>query len=72
MNVQFSKFQQLITNSIKYKIFMLTKLPMGFFSGLKIVELNEEKAAVSVRFKWLNQNPFQFVFQILQGQVLNI
>jgi hypothetical protein len=49
MNVQFSKFQQLITNSIKYKIFMLTKLPMGFFSGLKIVELNEEKAAVSVR-----------------------
>jgi len=62
MNVQFSKFQQLITNSFNYKIFMLTKLPMGFFSGLKIVELNEEKAAVSVRFKWLNQNPFQSIY----------
>lgn len=62
MNQNFSSFQQLITNPIKYKLFMLAKLPMGFLSGLKIVELNEQKASVSVRFKWLNQNPFRSIY----------
>lgn len=62
MNLQFNKFQKLITNPIKYKLFMLTKLPMGFLSGLKIVELNEHKASVAVRFKWVNQNPFRSIY----------
>lgn len=41
---------------------MLTKLPMGFMSGLKIIELNENMASVSVRFKWINQNPFRSIY----------
>ncbi|MCU0321505.1 MAG: DUF4442 domain-containing protein [Chitinophagaceae bacterium] len=62
MNTHFTSFQQLITNPIKYRLFMLTKLPMGFLSGLKMVELNEQSASVSVRFKWLNQNPFRSIY----------
>lgn len=62
MNQHFSTFQQLITNPFKYKLFMLTKLPMGFLSGLKIVELNDQNASVAVRFKWLNQNPFRSIY----------
>lgn len=62
MNTNFAIFQKLITNPIKYNFFMLTKLPMGFFSGLKIIELNEQKAAVAVRFKWINQNPFRSIY----------
>lgn len=62
MNTHFTSFQQLITNPMKYKLFMLTKLPMGLLSGLKMVELNEQKASVAVRFKWLNQNPFRSIY----------
>ncbi len=62
MQSNFKAFQQLITNPLKYKLFMLTKLPMGFISGLKIVELNENKAAVAVKFKWVNQNPFRSIY----------
>ncbi len=62
MNTNFAIFQKIITNPIKYNFFMLTKLPMGFFSGLKIIELNEQKAAVAVRFKWINQNPFRSIY----------
>lgn len=62
MNTHFTSFQQIITNPIKYRLFMLTKLPMGFLSGLKMVELNEQSARVSVRFKWLNQNPFRSIY----------
>ncbi len=41
---------------------MLSKLPMGFISGLKIVQLQEAGASVSVRFKWVNQNPFKSIY----------
>lgn len=47
---------------------MLFKLlPMGFLSGMKIVELNEEKCSVSVPFKRLNQNPFKSTFWAVLG-----
>ena len=62
MNPQFHLFKQEITNPVKYRLFMLRKLPMGFISGLKIVELTEVKAAVAVRFKWVNQNPFRSIY----------
>jgi Domain of unknown function (DUF4442) len=62
MNPNFPTFQKLITNPVKYKLFMLTKLPMGFISGLKIVTLTPDKAEVSVRFKWVNQNPFKSIY----------
>ena len=62
MNANFHLFKRQITNPVKYRLFMLSKLPMGFISGLKVVELNESKAAVAVRFKWVNQNPFRSIY----------
>ncbi|MBC7722558.1 MAG: thioesterase [Pedobacter sp.] len=52
----------MITNPIKYQSFLLTKLPLAFFVGLKLVLLQEDQAAVSVRFKWLNKNPFRSMY----------
>jgi hypothetical protein len=54
----FSIFAQQIANPFKYKLFLLSKLPMAFMAGLKVIELNESKAVVSVKHKWLNQYPF--------------
>jgi Domain of unknown function (DUF4442) len=41
---------------------MLNKLPMGFISGLKIESLSPQQASVSVKFKWINQNPFRSIY----------
>ena len=41
---------------------MLSKLPMGFMSGLKIIRLTHQDAIVGVRFKWMNQNPFKSIY----------
>ena len=62
MNPNFALFKQQITNPIKYRLFMLSKLPMGFVSGLKIVQLEEAVAGVGVQFKWINQNPFRSIY----------
>lgn len=44
------------------KLYMLRHLPLGFFTGLKILELDKNKAVVSVPFKYLNKNPFRSVY----------
>jgi len=62
MSANFSAFKAIITNPVKYKLFLLNKLPMAFLAGLKLQQLQEDKAIVSVRFKWLNQNPFRSMY----------
>ena len=62
MNTQFQQFQKLILNKFKYKLFLLFKLPMAFFSGLNVIEFTAQKSVVTVKFKWLNQNPFQSIY----------
>lgn len=62
MNIHFTAFKKFITNPVKFKFFLLSKLPMGFISGLKIVELGDAKSSVAVRFRWLNQNPFRSIY----------
>jgi len=62
MNPSFYLFKKQITNPINYRLFMLSKLPMGFMSGLKITRLTHQDAIVGVRFKWMNQNPFKSIY----------
>jgi len=58
----FSLFIQQITNPLKYRLFLLFKLPMAFMAGLKIVEINESAASISVKYKWVNKNPFASLY----------
>ncbi len=44
------------------RMFMLGKLPMGLLAGLKIIQLDETGASVSVPFKYLNKNPFRSMY----------
>jgi hypothetical protein len=57
-----SKALKILQSPIKFKLFMLAKLPMGFLAGLKIEEITEEKSIVSVRYKYLTKNPFRSVY----------
>lgn len=58
----FAKFAAIIQNKLKYKIFLLQNLPLAFFVGLKIDSINETHAAVAVKMKWLNKNPFRSIY----------
>ena len=62
MNPQFKTFKKHLTHPIKFRIFLLTKLPAAFFAGLKVERLSEEVAAISVRQKWFNKNPFHSIY----------
>lgn len=57
-----SQFLSLINSPLKFRIFLLTKLPSAFFCGVRVRAANEERCIVTVPFKWLSQNPFKSTY----------
>jgi hypothetical protein len=57
-----SAFIKLIQNPLKFRLFMLKKLPAAFFSGLRIIYVDSERCEVCVPFKWFTQNPFRSTY----------
>jgi hypothetical protein len=58
MNPNTPAFIKLIKHPIKFRIFLFSKLPSAFFSGLRVREIDQSKSVVSVPYKWFSQNPF--------------
>lgn len=54
-------------NKLKFKLMLFKILPMGFLSGMKITDLNEDLCTVSVPYKRLNKNPFKSTFWAVLG-----
>jgi len=62
-----NKFRRNILNPLKFKAFLMTSLPMGWLSGMKVTEFTDDKATVLIRHKFLNKNPFKSMFWAVQG-----
>jgi hypothetical protein len=58
----FQQFKKQIQHPLKYRLFLLSQLPMGLISGLRIRQLSQQQAAVSVKFSWVNKNPFRSIY----------
>jgi hypothetical protein len=43
-------------------MFLLSKLPSAYFSGVRVKSLDESKCEVTVPFKWFSQNPFRSTY----------
>ena len=55
-------FLDLLRNPIKVKLFLLTKLPSAFFSGLRIPEADDNHCVVTVPYRWFTKNPFRSTY----------
>ncbi len=51
----------------KTNLFLLTKLPSAYFSGVRLKSITEEEVVVTVTHKWINQNPFKSLYWATQG-----
>ncbi len=56
--------------SIRY--FTLFKLPLVYFSGIRITIVNSDRVEASVKLKWINQNPFRSMFWAVQGMAAEL
>jgi len=43
------------------------KLPAAFFTGVRVKYIDNSKCIVTVKHRWINQNPFRSMFWAVQG-----
>ncbi len=56
----------------KINLFIITKLPSAFFCGVRVKSISSISCSTSVRFRWINQNPFKSMFWAVQGMAAEL
>ena len=56
----------------KLNSFLLFKLPSAYFCGVRTKHIDDEKCIVSVKHRWINQNPFNSMFWAVQGMAAEL
>ncbi|PIE02561.1 MAG: thioesterase [Acidobacteria bacterium] len=59
--------QKNFTTTWKFRLILCRILPMGFLSGMKVRQLDEERCVVTVPYRWINKNPFRSTFWAVLG-----
>jgi len=62
MNPNTASFINLMKHPVKFRMFLFTKLPSAYFSGVRLREIDTAHSRVSVPFKWFSQNPFKSTY----------
>ncbi|MEO6584321.1 MAG: thioesterase [Ferruginibacter sp.] len=55
-------FFRIVLHPFKYRLFLLSKIPAAFFSGVRVRYADEGKAVVTVPYKWFSTNPFRCTY----------
>ena len=55
-------FLRTIKHPVKFRMFLLSKLPAAFFSGVRVVDADEKKCLVKIPYKWFSTNPFKSTY----------
>jgi Domain of unknown function (DUF4442) len=56
----------------KINTFNIFKLPAVFLTGVRVKTISNETCTVSVKYKWINQNPFKSMFWAVQGMAAEL
>ncbi|MEY5047112.1 MAG: hypothetical protein RLZZ175_471 [Bacteroidota bacterium] len=57
-----SSFLKIVTNSFKLNLYFFKNLPLALIAGLKVLEANDLKVVVAVRYSFLTKNPFKSMY----------
>lgn len=55
------------SNPFKFRLMLMKILPMGYLTGMRIKTLTRERCEVTVKYKWLNKNPYRSTFWAVLG-----
>ena len=62
-------FKSKLTSFNTYTFF---KLPSAWWTGVRVTEVDDFHAEVSVKHRWVNQNPFGSIFWAVQGMAAEL
>ena len=66
------KIRKMAVNPWMMKVYMLKHLPMGALAGLRVVEIDDKHAVVTVPYKNLNKNPFRSMYFAVQSMAAEL
>lgn len=52
--------------------FLRFKLPSAYLCGVRLTELNNELSKVTVKYKWITQNPFKSMYFAIQSMAAEL
>jgi hypothetical protein len=55
-------FFAIVRNPLKFRLYLLTRLPSAFFSGLRVTESDPDHCIVTIPCKWFTRNPFRSTY----------
>jgi acyl-coenzyme A thioesterase PaaI-like protein len=55
-------FRRLLGRPGALRLFLLRKLPLAWLAGIRLHTLAAEETAVTIRHRWINQNPFRSLY----------
>lgn len=56
----------------KLNQFLFFKLPSAFICGVRVKEIDETQCLVSVKHRWINQNPFNSMYFAVQAMAAEL
>ncbi len=62
----------MVVSPSKLNMFLMFKLPAAYFTGVRTKSLDSEKCVVTVKHRWVNQNPFKSMFWAVQGMAAEL
>jgi hypothetical protein len=51
---------------------LMFKLPAAYFTGVRVIYLDSERCVATVRYRWINQNPFKSMYWAVQGMAAEL
>jgi|CXWL01.1.fsa_nt_gi hypothetical protein len=60
--VRVEKLRRQMTHGLSWRLFMLAKLPLGLFAGIRVRELDVARCVATVPYGWRSTNPFQSTY----------
>ncbi|HEX2534021.1 MAG TPA: DUF4442 domain-containing protein [Chitinophagaceae bacterium] len=60
-------FFRLVGSPLRFRLFLMKKLPAAFFAGLRLEKADAAECTVGLRYSWATQNPFRSLYFACQA-----
>ena len=57
-----NEFIKLVSHPLKFRMFLLSRLPSAYFAGVRIKYIDENRCKVTIPYKWFTRNPFNSTY----------
>ncbi|CAN5215212.1 DUF4442 domain-containing protein [soil metagenome] len=66
------KFIDRLKNPMMFRLFLLAKLPLGCFSGMKVKEISKSHCVATIPYGWITRNPFKSTYFAALGMAAEL